>query len=215
MPPFFMMKETAFYITKKGPNVLQKAQIDAFSKQHPHLAPFLLSCSLELRLLDYSVFESLCYWIIGQQISARAATSIIERFACALGPITCERIQRLPLEELRALGLSGAKASYIKNTADFFCQNGIPNLSLISSQESVRLLTRIKGIGEWTAQMHLIFCEGKMDILATKDLVVRQGLKVLYRLDETPNIKEANRLSESWGELATIGTLLCWAIKGE
>lgn len=187
----------------------------AFAESQPHLKSFLKEYPLELRLLDYSLLESLCYWIIGQQISARVATSIISRFHQALHPITNEKLHGLKVEDLRVLGLSNAKASYIKNTAAFFLEQGEPDLSQLSSQESVQLLTQIKGIGEWTAQMHLIFCEGKMDILATKDLVVRQGLEILFGLEETPNIKEATALCSDWGELATIGTLLCWAVKGE
>ena len=76
----------------------------------------------------------------------------------------------------------------------------------------MKLFLPIKGIGEWTIQMFLIFHFGKLDVLAAKDLAVRKGIKIMYDLNHVPSVKEVHALTKSWKPYYTIGTLLAWNI---
>jgi DNA-3-methyladenine glycosylase II len=105
-------------------------------------------------------------------------------------------------EELRSLGLSRQKASYLHNIAEAFDKNrflekykNTESLDRLSSDEIVRLFVDIKGVGEWTVQMYLIFALGRLDVLASNDLGVRKGVMKLYELKEMPTPKQVKNLA--------------------
>ena len=125
-------------------------------------------------------------------------------------------------EELKSVGLSRQKASYLHNVAEAFRRGGflwkyrtIESLSKLSSEEIVNLLVQIKGVGEWTVEMYLIFSMGRLDILSEKDLGVRKGVMQLYGLDKVPTPKEVIAIAENWYPLETVGTYLAWRILEE
>ena len=86
----------------------------------------------------------------------------------------------------------------------------IESLSDLSSKEIADLFVQIKGVGEWTVQMYLIFSMGRLDILSSGDLGVRKGVMKLYGLDTMPTQKEVEKLAETWHHLETVGTYLAW-----
>ena len=89
------------------------------------------------------------------------------------------------------------------------------SLSELSSKEIVDLFVQIKGVGEWTVEMYLIFALGRLDILSEKDLGVRKGIKKLYGLPDVPTPKQVIELAEEWSPLETVGTYLAWRILEE
>ncbi len=204
-----------FYLKGKGPNVITSNDIEIFVSHNPELIPYLKRYRIELKLLDISEFESLVFWIVSQQISGRVANIIIRRLKTRFPDFTPRKILETSNEVFSEIGLSKQKINYVKNVATYFLKNKDLNLKKLSDKELVQELTKIKGIGEWTVQMHMIFSEGRKNVLAVKDLGVRKGIKILYNLDHVPSEKEAKKICIKWPPKATLGTLLSWAVIGE
>jgi DNA-3-methyladenine glycosylase II len=136
-----------------------------------------------------------------------------------VGKLTPIRVLAKTQEELRTVGLSRQKASYIHNVAEAFGRDGflwkyrkIESLSDLSSMEITDLFVQIKGVGVWTVQMYLLFSMGRLDILAASDLGVRKGVMKLYNLDEMPSEKQVVELARKWHPLETVGTCLAWRV---
>lgn len=205
-----------FYLQSKNDNIITEDKINSFYENNTELEPLREKFSPVLRLLDLSEFESLTYWIISQQISGYVAEQLIQRLQQLASPLTTSQFSSLSEEALSNIGLSKFKISYIGSLVEFIQTQGELDKKDDYSSEYVRsYYTQVRGIGEWTVNMHLIFVWGRMDIGAPKDLVVRKGLKQMYTLDSIPTEKEARLICEKWGELATIGTILAWAVMGE
>jgi DNA-3-methyladenine glycosylase II len=196
--------------------VMQKAA-EHLAKNDPVLKPVLNSAGLctirPVQPEDY-------YWelvdaIISQQLSVKAARAIEERFK-ALYPgslPTPNQILVTPDEELRSIGLSGAKVKYVKSLAEHI-RDGKLELELLnklSNLEVGRELTAVKGIGEWTAHMFLMFAMARLDVLAVGDLGIKQGVQKLYNLPSLPSPEQITKLSKvnNWHPYETVA---CWYI---
>ncbi|MFX1483556.1 MAG: DNA-3-methyladenine glycosylase family protein [Promethearchaeota archaeon] len=162
-------------------------------------------------------FVMLTRSIIYQQLAYKAAKTIHDRFLELVGKLTPSRVLAKTQDELRSVGLSRQKASYIHNVAKSFAKGGflwkyrtVESLSALSAKEITDLFAQIKGVGEWTVQMYLIFSLGRLDVLASGDLGVRKGVMKLYGLDKVPTQKEVDRIAESWHPWETVGTFLAW-----
>lgn len=160
-------------------------------------------------------YHALVDSIIGQQLSVKAATNIRERFQKLFdSPFPKpEAILDKSIEELRSAGLSRQKASYIHDLAQHVVDGKITfsQLDSLSNDEVVRELSDVKGIGEWTVHMFLMFCMGRLDILAYGDLGIRTGIKKLYQLEQMPTPQEVKNLAlqKQWHPYETIA---CWYI---
>jgi DNA-3-methyladenine glycosylase II len=171
------------------------------------------------KLERIDVFHALCRSIIYQQISGKAASAILSRFH-ALFPRkkpTPALVLRAPHEDLRAAGLSAQKASYLKDLAKRFVRREIEvrRFPRMSSAEIIEHLVHVKGIGEWTAHMVLIFTLGRRDILPTGDLGIRKGFQAAYGLESLPKKTEMERLAASWREHASIASWYLWRAADE
>lgn len=159
-------------------------------------------------------FSVLVRAIISQQISTAAARNIRGRLEALLEPeeLTPENLADLDLTELRSVGLSRQKAAYLLDLAQKTL-DGIVDLKKIgrlSDEAVIEMLTQVKGIGRWTAEMFLIFSLGRLDVLPVDDLGVRSAIKNLYGLDELPNKKTCIELAASWRPYASIASWYCW-----
>ncbi|OLS19333.1 MAG: DNA-3-methyladenine glycosylase [Candidatus Heimdallarchaeota archaeon LC_2] len=210
-----IFQDRPFYLLSSSKNIILPEHINQFKNRNPELSTFVDSFPIELKPIQLSNFEAFCFWIIGQQISGRAANAIIKRFQEYFITISPNEILSKSVPELRSIGLSKNKSLYLHNLANFFLNNEFPDFKLMSSREIIAYFSQIKGVGEWTVQMHLIFSFGRLDLFASKDLVVRKGIQKLYNLDHTPSEKEVLLLCEKWTNLATLGTILSWAMMGE
>jgi DNA-3-methyladenine glycosylase II len=196
--------------------VMQKAA-EHLAKNDPVLKPVLNSAGLctirPVQPEDY-------YWelvdaIISQQLSVKAARAIEERFKSLYpGSLpTPNQILATPDEELRSVGLSGAKVKYVKSLAEHI-RDGKLELELLnklSNLEVGRELTAVKGIGEWTAHMFLMFAMARLDVLAVGDLGIKQGVQKLYNLPSLPSPEQITKLSKvnNWHPYETVA---CWYI---
>lgn len=164
--------------------------------------------------LERDRFSKLVYSIISQQISTSAACSIQGRLLEFVGPkgLTAENLAQFSIEGLRSVGLSPQKASYIADLAAKV-NDGTVNLRHIgrsSDEEVITRLTRVKGIGRWTAQMFLIFSLGRPDVFPYDDLGVRSAIRNRYELKDLPDKHTAIAIAAPWRPYASVASWYCW-----
>ena len=201
------------------PNFLSAKVLNRFEKQVPELKEALRAARMELEPTMTPPFEMLIRLIVYQQLSGKAAQIIHNRMLELIGNLTPKSVLAKTQKEIRSVGLSRQKASYLHNIAEAFDRKGFlenyknaKSLDGLSSDEIVRLFVDIKGVGEWTVQMYLIFALGRLDVLAPNDLGVRKGVMKLYGLEEMPTPKQVKDLTEKWHPLETVGTVLAWRV---
>ena len=152
--------------------------------------------------------------IVGQQLSTRAAATIYNRVLDLFGgqvPTPAALIAVAP-DSLRAAGLSRAKVAYLRDLAERV-EDGeldLDQLSQLSDAEVSEQLTAVKGIGQWSADMFLIFYLGRPDILAVGDLGIRRAVERLYGLPQIPDAKTLERIAEPWRPFRSLACLYLW-----
>jgi DNA-3-methyladenine glycosylase II len=163
---------------------------------------------------DHDRFGLLIRSIVSQQISTIAARAIRKRLLELAGPdgLTAANLSRFTTEVLRSVGLSQQKASYV---ADLSAKvnDGTVDLRRIgrfSDEQVVEQLTRVKGIGVWTAQMFLIFSLGRPDVFPHDDLGVRTAIRDRYGLEDLPDKKTSHAIAAPWRPYASVASWYCW-----
>ncbi len=160
-------------------------------------------------------YQELVESIISQQLSIKAAATILKRFKDLFGgdfPAP-EEILKKDIEELRSTGLSRGKAAYVRDLAQHVVDGRVKfgHLDSLSNDEVIKELTAVKGIGEWTAHMFMMFCMGRLDVLAHGDLGIKNGIRKLYGLGHQPSADEIQELAarKNWHPYETVA---CWYI---
>ncbi len=161
-------------------------------------------------------FERLCVSIINQQLSTESATAVRERvFDLLERPVTPDAILALADQPLRDAGLSKQKVEYLRNAARAFQKNDLTKKGLAdNSNDEVRdLLTDITGVGEWTADMYLMFVLERDDVLPLGDLAVRRGIEQVYGDGQTGEMSrdEMREIAEQWRPYRSVATKYIWA----
>lgn len=166
------------------------------------------------------VWLHLCASIMSQQLSTKVAAIIYERFLHLFPKRkpTLQLVADLPFETLRGIGLSNAKTNYVKNVCAFFIQEKITDAKLykMDDESLIQYLTQIKGVGQWTVEMILMFTLGREDILALDDLGIQQSMIKLYNI-EAANKKELKEKmllhSKNWRPYRTYACRYLWGWK--
>jgi len=167
-----------------------------------------------------SHFTYLLRAIAFQQLAGNAAATIWGRVCHltpgSIGPKAGE-VQGLSDEALRGAGLSGAKTAAFRDLAERVLDGRLKlqGCARLSDEEVVHRLVQVRGIGEWSAQMFLMFRLGRLDVLAPADLGVQEGLRLLDGLDERPTAKELAERGERWRPLASVGCWMMWRLVDE
>ena len=151
---------------------------------------------------------SIANLIIEQQISFKAAITVKKRFAKIVDKKSQSEIMNMSNTELQSIGISFRKAEYIKNVFRFF-KNKTIDFDKMSDKEVIDCLVRIKGVGEWTAQMFLIFNLFRQDIFSPKDLALINSIKKNYLLQSVGKV-EIEKLTKKWAPYNSIACLLLW-----
>jgi DNA-3-methyladenine glycosylase II len=155
-------------------------------------------------------FRALVRSIVFQQLNGKAATTIFDRLLeAAGGTITPESIRNLSVAEMRRVGLSKQKLSYVRDLADHAIEGRIDFAALASmtDDEVIAALTQVKGIGVWTAHMFLMFALRRENILPTGDYGIRSAIQKAYRKRRMPDAKTIEKLAKRWHPHCTTA---CW-----
>lgn len=158
---------------------------------------------------DY--FASLAHSIISQQISVKAAAKIFERFQTATD-MQPDRVAILSEEDAKTIGLSGQKFRYLHDLAEHFAQNSavFNHLESLNDDEVITELTKVKGIGVWTAQMFLMFTLVRPDVFAPDDRGLQLAVQKLYHLPEVPPRSELEVIAGKWSPYRTVASWHLW-----
>ena len=156
--------------------------------------------------------ETLLRTIVGQQVSVAAARSMWGKLEAAFGsPPDLKKLLRATDEELRAAGMSRQKAGYIRSLADLVLSGELDlNALPADNEEAIAHLIKIKGIGRWSAEIYLLFAEGRRDVFPAGDLAVQIELGKLLGMDEKPSEKRLREMAESWRPHRGAAAVLAW-----
>ncbi len=160
-------------------------------------------------------FQSLCREIIGQQLNGKVARIIFARFA-ELFPnkkITPQQTSKLAGSKLRKVGMAWSKVEAIKDLAKNISNGNLKlnELPELSDEEVISELTKVKGIGPWTAHMFLMFTLGREDVFSNKDLGLQKAIRKLYKVEPTP--EKLEMITEKWKPYRTYASLVLWKIQ--
>ncbi|HTC93029.1 MAG TPA: DNA-3-methyladenine glycosylase [Terriglobales bacterium] len=158
-------------------------------------------------------FEALVRSIVFQQLNGKAARTIYDRLVAAAGGIvTPESMLKLTPAQMRAAGLSKQKLSYIRDLAERTDSGEVDfaALSSLTDEEVIGTLTKVKGIGEWTAHMFLIFALQRPNVLPTGDYGVRAAIKRAYRKRKLPTPAAMEKLAKSWHPYCSVAAWYLW-----
>lgn len=152
--------------------------------------------------------------ITGQQLSTKAAATIYGRLTDLYGgrtPTPQEIIDTDP-EQLRGVGLSGAKAAYLRDLAEHIVDGELPIDALAEMPDTkvYEVLTAVKGLGRWTVDMFLMFHLGRPDVLPVGDLGIRKAIQTHYDLEDLPSPSEIEQIAEPWRPHRTLACLYLW-----
>ena len=150
--------------------------------------------------------------IVGQQVSVAAARSMWAKLEAAYGaPPDLKRILKASDEELRAAGISRQKAGYARSLAELVLSGELDLAKLpADDEEAIALLTKIKGIGRWSAEIYLLFAEGRRDVWPAGDLAVQISIGKILGLMERPTEKHLRELGEAWRPHRGAAAVLAW-----
>jgi 3-methyladenine DNA glycosylase/8-oxoguanine DNA glycosylase len=169
---------------------------------------------LELRGAPY---ETLMRALLYQQLAGAAAAAIERRFHAIYGgrPPQPEELLATPEADLKAAGLSRQKLGYLRSLAEHCMNGGLTLRSLGRAPDDVVIerVTAIKGVGRWTADMLLMFCLGRPDVLPVGDLGVRRGVQVAYNLEDLPDPATMERIAKPWRPYRSAGAWYLWRVQ--
>ncbi|MEP7106401.1 MAG: DNA-3-methyladenine glycosylase 2 family protein [Ferruginibacter sp.] len=168
------------------------------------------------------VYLDLCASIMSQQLNTKVAAVIFNRFLNLYEnqkPVP-QQIVDTPVETLRSIGLSYAKANYVQNVCRFFIEQKITDAKLhkLSNEDLIKYLSQIKGVGQWTVEMILMFTFGREDVFALDDLGIQNSIKKLYKLkdlDKKAFKEKMLKLSQKWKPYRTYACRYLWGWKDD
>jgi DNA-3-methyladenine glycosylase II len=161
-------------------------------------------------------FAGLSQMILAQQVSTASARAIWSRFEAGLGVVTPANALAAEETALRSFGLSGQKIRYVRaiaeahlgGLADFDALPGVPD------EQAIAALTAIKGVGRWTAELYLLFCEGRLDAFPAGDLALQEGLRLIEGAETRETEKGLYARAEAWRPYRGVAAHLLWSYYG-
>jgi DNA-3-methyladenine glycosylase II len=189
-----------------------KASLDALASIEPAIAEALTRIGYPPPRVRPRGHETLVRAIVSQQVSIKAAASILERVETATGGIDSpENVARTSDEALRAAGLSRQKISYLRSLAEDVLSGRLDFEALPEDdEEAIAALTHVKGIGRWTAEVYLLFAEGRTDIFPAGDLAVQIEVGRILGLPDRPTEKRVRELAEPWRPHRGAAAIFAW-----
>lgn len=157
-------------------------------------------------------FTTLVHIILEQQVSLRSARAVLARLQSAIQPFTPESFLELGDDRLRALGLTRQKSAYLLNLSEAIVSGelGLHQLARLSDDEARLRLTRIKGIGLWSANIYLLMAMRRADVWPAGDLALAVALQELNKLAARPSVDELERIAEKWRPHRAVAARMLW-----
>jgi DNA-3-methyladenine glycosylase II len=157
-------------------------------------------------------FHELADAIVAQQISIQAAAAIWKRLEAALGSVTPQQVVAADEPTLRAAGLSGQKARYLRDLAERVADGrlDLDDLHALDDDAAIAQLVAVKGIGRWTAEIYLLFGMGRPDILPADDLGLRYAVQQFYGFSAPPRAAEVRIVGERWSPHRSVAAWYLW-----
>jgi DNA-3-methyladenine glycosylase II len=186
--------------------------LDALAKAEPAFARTLKTHGRPEPRLSEPGVETLLRTIVGQQVSVAAARSMWAKLVANYGePVDLAAVVEATDENLREAGLSRQKAGYARSLAGLVLSGELDLANLpVDDEEAIALLTKIKGIGRWSAEIYLLFAEGRGDVWPAGDLAVQIELGRMLGLDDKPTEKQLRELAEAWRPHRGAAAVLAW-----
>ena len=157
---------------------------------------------------DSNYSRALALLIIEQQVSFKAAITIKERFLKMINNLDNLEVLQIHSDDLQSIGISYRKVEYIKNVYEYFQKSNF-NFQKSSEDDVIKELTKIRGIGLWSAQMFLIFVLFRINIFSKGDLALMNSLKINYQID-IKNTDHVDKLIDKWSPYKTVASLILW-----
>ena len=189
-----------------------RAAVDALAGREPNFAAVLERHGHPEPRCSPPGATTLLRTIVGQQVSVAAARSMWAKLEAAYGsPPDLDKLLTATDEELRLAGISRQKAGYIRSLAQLVTSGELDLEALpTDDEEAIALLTKIKGIGRWSAEIYLLFAEGRPDVWPAGDLAVQIEIGRLFGLPEKPSEKHIRELAEPWRPYRGAAAILAW-----
>lgn len=166
-----------------------------------------------------SAFQALIRAIVFQQLSGKAAATILNRFLIIYDKKfpTPEELLKTPKAKIRSAGISSQKASYLRDLAEKFLDGTVnpKRFKTMTDEQIYEHVVQVKGIGPWTTDMFLMFTLGRPDILPTGDLGIQKGMQKLFKLKELPTPEKMRSLAEPWKPYRTVACWYLWRLADE
>ena len=187
-------------------------QLAALLALDPRLAPVVERAgSFEIRKAEPG-FAGLAKIVCGQQLSTASANAIWSRFAALEGALMPASYLTLSEESVRKTGFSAGKHRTLLGVAEALVDGDLDldHIAGLPAGDAVKTLTRLKGIGPWTAEIYLMFSAAHPDVFPAGDLALQKAVQWAFRLDEKPPIKDLIRIAEAWSPHRAAAALLFW-----
>lgn len=193
-----------------------KTEIDYLKSRDKKLGEAIEKTGMIYREIIHDPFTALVNSIISQQISGTAAETVWNRFCGLTGDITPENISKLEIEVIQKCGMSARKAFYIKGAAEAAVKKTVEfsKLGEMTDSEIISNLTKLKGVGVWTAEMLLIFSLCRPDVVSFNDFGIRNGMMKLYNLKELKK-EDFMRYRKRYSPFGTTASLYLWSISSQ
>jgi DNA-3-methyladenine glycosylase II len=189
-----------------------QAHLTSLAEREPAFAKVIAQLGMPEPRNSKPGAETLLRTIVGQQVSVAAARSMWAKLEGAFGsPPDLAKLLAASDEELRAAGMSRQKSGYIRSLAELVLSGELDLANLpADDEEAIALLTKIKGIGRWSAEIYLLFAEGRADVFPAGDLAVLVEIGRLLGLPDKPTEKQLRELAEAWRPYRGAAAVLAW-----
>jgi DNA-3-methyladenine glycosylase II len=191
-----------------------QASLDALAVIEPRFADAINANGYPEERIREPGYATLLRTIVGQQVSVAAAASVWNKLETLIGEgCAPERLIEQDFDALRACGLSRQKQGYARSLAELVLSGELPLDALpTDDEEAIAYLTRVKGIGRWSAEIYLLFAEGRADIWPAGDLAVQEGVGRLLKMDTRPSEKDIRVIAEKWRPHRGAAAIFTWHI---
>ena len=193
------------------------AALDALAKLETRFGDALKATGYPAPRLRERGYTTLLRTIVGQQVSVAAAASVWNKLEAVLGEgCAPEKLIAQDFDVLRACGLSRQKQGYARSLAELVISGALPLDAMPQDdEEAIAYLTQVKGIGRWSAEIYLLFAEGRGDVWPAGDLAVQEGVKRILGLAERPSEKAIREMAESWRPHRGAAAIFTWHVYAE